>query len=54
MTAISVQMQPVVVAPPDRADGVRFFENDRVETALAQGRRRGQAGRTSADNDDVE
>jgi hypothetical protein len=53
MPAIGVQMQPVVVAPPDRADRIGFFQNDRVQTAHAHAGRSGESRRSSADDDRI-
>jgi hypothetical protein len=51
--AIGVQMQPVIVAPPDRADGVGLFKDRGVQSARPKRRRHGEAGRTGADDDGV-
>ena len=45
MGAIGVQMQAIVMTPPDRADGVRFFQDRRVESARLERRRGSEAGR---------
>jgi hypothetical protein len=54
MASIGVQMQPIVVAPPDRADGARLFEDRGAQYARPQRRRRGEPGRTGADDDCVD
>ena len=41
------------MSPPDRADGVGFFEDRSVEAASPQRRRRGETGGTRADDDGV-
>jgi hypothetical protein len=54
MAAIGVQMQPVVVAPPDRPDRVRFLQDDRLEAPLLEAGRSCEPSRTGADDDRVE
>src|SRR5271166_2859811 len=51
--AISVQMEPVVVAPPDWTDRVRLLQDDNAETPGFETGRSGQAGRPCADDDGV-
>ena len=51
--AVSVQMQSVVVAPPDRADGVGFLKDRGVKSASLKRGRRGEAGGTCADDNGV-
>ncbi len=41
------------MSPPDRADGVGFFEDRSVEAASPQRRRRSETGGTRADDDGV-
>ena len=53
MGAIRVQMQPIIMAPPDRADGVGLFKDRDVEAPNSKRRRGGEAGGTSADDDGV-
>ena len=48
-----MQMEAIVMSPPDRADGVGFFEDRGVEAARPERRRRGETGGTRADDDGV-
>ncbi len=48
-----MQVEAVVVAPPDRADRVGLFKNRGVETPGLERRRDGEAGWTRADDDGV-
>jgi hypothetical protein len=45
VTAIGVQMQPIVVAPPDRRDRVRLFQDDDIEATRLETSARGEASR---------
>ena len=53
MSARRVQMQPVVMAPPDRADRFRLFVNDGFQPGGAEPLRGGETGRTRADDDRI-
>ncbi len=53
MAAIGAQMQPVVVAPPDRPDRVRFLQDDRIQAPLLEGGCGGEPCRTGANDDRV-
>ena len=51
--AVGVQMQTVVVAPPDRSDRIGLFEDHRIEAARLQAGRSGKPGRPRANHDCV-
>jgi hypothetical protein len=53
MSAVGVQMEPVIVAPPDRADDVGLFQDRSVEASRPKRRRRGETRWTGADDDGV-
>jgi len=48
-----MQMEAVVVPPPDCSDGVGLFKDRGVQSASPKRRRRGEARRTGADDDCV-
>ena len=48
-----MQMEAVVVAPPDRADGVGLFEDRGFEAPSLERRGRREPGGTRADDDGV-
>src|SRR5208337_2455786 len=48
-----MQMQPVVMAPPDRAHALSLFENDGLKSAGVQLASRGKAGGAGAYDDCV-
>src|SRR5262249_5083679 len=51
--AIRVEMETVVMPPPDRADHVGLFKDRGVQSPRPKRRRRGEAGGTGADDDCV-
>jgi hypothetical protein len=51
--AIGMQMEAIVMSPPDRADGVGLFKDRGVEPPSLKRRRRGETSRTRADDDGV-
>ena len=53
MAAIGMQMQPIVMTTPDRADLIAFVQNDGPKPLPLQACRCGEAGGTGADDDGI-